>query len=351
MNVALVLALMMMAGSAQEVPQERVPPQKAHVETATTTVQTPSQLSPDYQLGPGDEISIRVSGLKEFMQTASVSNSGRIRVSFVGVLFVAGLTPVQLEQEIAKQVKLHELVNEPVVRVNVEKFRSRNAFVTGEVVTPGQFVVTHETRLLDLLSKAGGLLTTAADTGYLYRRPRFEPNIETRVFAGDGKTEVTAPPVREPSVQNDKPQTTGAIQISLKDLEEGAKPELNIRLEAGDVLYVPRRRAQNFYVIGDVKVPGAYALPRGLTITAAQAVTYAGGTLATAKQGKGFLMRHASTGHEALAVNFKAIIEGKEPDIPIQEDDIIFIPNSTVRTIGVSLLVMVPTIIQQWLIF
>jgi polysaccharide biosynthesis/export protein len=89
-----------------------------------------------------------------------------------------------------------------------------------------------------------------------------------------------------------------------------------------------------------------------MTLTAAQAVIYAGGTLATAKSGKGFLMRHDPTGERmAIPVDFRGIIAGKTPDPPIQADDIIFIPNSAVRTIGVGLLNMLPIIVQQWLIF
>lgn len=350
MSVAAMVALVLMSvtGQAGQAGQEP--------KTATKTATEPAPVSliePDYQLGPGDEISIRVSGLKEFVQSATVSNSGRIRVSFVGVLFVGGMTTVQLEQEIARQVKEHELINEPVVRIQIAKFRARNAFVTGEVNTPGQFFITHETRLLDIVSKAGGMLATAADTGFLYRRQKFEPNIRTRVFVPGADPSAQEVPAAEPPQTSQKPaqsEKADVIEISLRDLE-AARPELNIKLEAGDVLYVPRRRSSNFYVIGDVKVPGAYQIPRGSQLTAAQAVVYAGGTLATARQGKGFLMRKGPTGHESLPVDFKAILAGKEPDIPIQQDDIIFIPNSAVRTIGISLLTMIPTIVQQWLIF
>jgi hypothetical protein len=67
---------------------------------------------------------------------------------------------------------------------------------------------------------------------------------------------------------------------------------------------------------------------------------------------KAFLMRHDETGNrQAMAVHFADIIAGKQPDIPVRPGDIIFIPNSAAKTIGVGLLNMVPTIIQQWLIF
>ena len=50
----------------------------------------------DYQLGPGDVVSIRVSGLREFDQRTRVSNSGRIRVPYVGVMLVTFLVPFVL---------------------------------------------------------------------------------------------------------------------------------------------------------------------------------------------------------------------------------------------------------------
>jgi hypothetical protein len=87
-------------------------------------------------------------------------------------------------------------------------------------------------------------------------------------------------------------------------------------------------------------------------VTAAQAVIYAGGTLMTAKNGAGFLMRHDENGvRQAIPIDFIEIVKGEKPDIPVQPDDIIFIPNSAIKTIGVSLLTQIPRLIQQLVIF
>jgi polysaccharide export outer membrane protein len=142
------------------------------------------------------------------------------------------------------------------------------------------------------------------------------------------------------------------IKVDIAGLKLGTRPEMNLRLEGGDVLFVPRRVSQNFYVIGDVSVPGAYDLPRDVELTAAQAIVYAGGTLPQAKTGKAFLMRYDAEGRrEAIPVDFKAILAGKQQDIPVRKDDIIFVPNSAAKTVGVGLLDMLPTLLQQWLIF
>lgn len=323
-------------------------------EPAKTAVPLPEALPTiDYQLGPGDIISIHVSGLRQFDQTTRVSNSGRIHVPYVGIMLVAGQTAVQVEREIARSIKEHELINEPIVQVSVDQHRARPTYVVGEFLTPGQYVISGEMYLLDLIGKAGGLLDTADDIGYLYRRSSLQPVIQAAVITGDERPSDVSPP---PSVSAAEPQESSpaeqVIEINLAELREGARPELNMRLQGGDILYVPRRRPETFWVIGDVHVPGGYTLPRHGQVSAAQAVIYAGGPMPTAKMGSGFLMRHDETGaRQAMPVDFKAILDGKRPDIPVRAGDIIFVPNSAVKTVGIGLLNMLPRLAQQMIIF
>jgi polysaccharide export outer membrane protein len=301
----------------------------------------------DYEIGPGDVLSIRVTGVREFDQNIRVSNSGRIRVPYVGVVFAAGMTALDLEREIAVKIRDHELVNEPIVRVQVDQHRARPVHIVGEVTTPGQFVITGEMYLLDLITRAGGLTAGADMTGILYRRGAARPAVTARLVADPPSADAAIP---EPPP--DTPSEAQVIPINLDELRAGKQPEMNLRLEGGDVLYVPRRLGRNIYIIGDVRAPGAYTLPRRGQVTAAQAVIYAGGTLLTAKNGAGFLMRHDENGvRQAIPIDFIAIIKGKKPDIPVQADDIIFIPMSAGKTIAVSLLNQIPRLIQQLVIF
>jgi polysaccharide export outer membrane protein len=323
----------------------------------------------DYELGPGDVISISVSGVRQFEQSVRISNSGRVRVPYVGVMFVAGMTPVQAEQEIARQIRDHELVTEPIVRVQVVEYHARPTFVVGAVTTPGQFIITGEMYVLDLISKSGGLTVAAGDKAFLYRRmPRQRPQTGARLV---GVAEMPEKPPSVPAVTPILASATGAepnppaappadpgqpkpeiIELNLTQLRSGEHPEMNLRLEGGDVLYVPRRKLNNIYIIGDVSNPGAYDMPPRARYTAAQAIILTGGPLKTAKMSKAFLMRYDENGvRQALPVNFKDILEGKQPDIPVRPDDIIFVPNSTAKTIGIGILDMIPMLIQQWLIF
>ena len=99
-----------------------------------------------------DELKTQIRGLysSDVTRVGRISNSGRLRVPYVGIVFVAGRTVGEVEKEIATRIKEHELVNEPLVRVDVEQQRAAPAFVVGEVAT---IVVTEPGRPDD----AGGL--------------------------------------------------------------------------------------------------------------------------------------------------------------------------------------------------
>jgi polysaccharide export outer membrane protein len=335
------------AASGQELAKDAGP--------STAPVRAPQGLSSEYQLGPGDLVSIRVSGLREFEHSTRLSNSGRIRVPYVGVMMAAGMTALEVEREVARLIKDHELINEPSVRVYVEQHRAQPTYAIGEVDTPGQFVITGEMYLLDLISRAGGLMATADSTGFLYRRNSQNPRVQTRILGADATAADSATPgspAQAPSEAEAKSKAEEVIQIDFNALREGTKPEMNVRLQGGDILYVPRRTPENFFVIGDVKVPGAYTLPRRSKISAAQAIIYAGGPLPTAKSGKGFLMRHDEAGiRQARPVDFAGILKGEEPDFTIEPNDIIFIPKGALQTIGIGLLNLMPLLVQQFAIF
>jgi hypothetical protein len=61
---------------------------------------------------------------------------------------------------------------------------------------------------------------------------------------------------------------------------------------------------------------------------------------------KGILLRFdGQGGRKELPVDFDAILRGRLADFPIQEDDIIFIPGSNVKTLGYGLLNIVPSLL------
>lgn len=97
--------------------------------------------------------------------------------------------------------------------------------------------------------------------------------------------------------------------------------------------------------------PGAYAMPDEQVLLVSQAMALAGGPIRTAKMNKGVLVRYDGTGRrEELQVNFSDILKGRKPDFAIKPDDIIFIPGSTIKSIGYGLLGIIPSVATQTVI-
>jgi len=291
------------------------------------------QTMQDYRIGPGDAVTVHVFGLQDFDYSGRVSNSGKIHLPYLGSIMVNGMTLAQMEGEIAGQLRERGLVKEPWVQARMDEYRAQPVYVLGEVMMPGQFVIEDEMYLMDLITMAAGLNDVASPIGYLYRLTAPAPKIE-----GAGSQDTWL----ENYDRNE------AIEINFKELYEGTRPELNMRLRGGDVLYVPQASEDKFFVVGDVGNPGFFVLPRGEHLMASQAIAKAGGPLKTAKMSKGRIIRFGKNGaQEELAMDFKAILKGKKPDITINPDDIIFIPGSVTKTIGYGLLGLVPDLAER----
>jgi polysaccharide export outer membrane protein len=83
------------------------------------------------------------------------------------------------------------------------------------------------------------------------------------------------------------------------------------------------------FVGGEVRNPGGFPL-KGRRMTVTQAVTLAGGLKPEAKGSETRIFRHSEkgTGKEILTTNIYNIVEGKNEDIPLRENDIIIVPKS-----------------------
>jgi protein involved in polysaccharide export with SLBB domain len=115
--------------------------------------------------------------------------------------------------------------------------------------------------------------------------------------------------------------------------------------QGGDVLYVPQKKTEVFFVVGDVIRSGALTMPEAEKVLVSRALSMAGGVLKTAKMSKGMLVRTDAHGNrEELHLDFAAILRGKQPDFPIQPNDVIYIPGSTTKSIGYGLIGAIPNV-------
>jgi len=285
----------------------------------------------EYQLGPGDLLAVSLHGMDELDSQVRVSNSGKIHLPFLGVMSVFGKSPTDLELDIAKELAERDLVKEPWVRVEVLQYRSRPVYCLGEVMQPGQFIIPYNFTLLDLITMAGGVNQDVKNGGYgyLYRR---------RVGS---KASADSPP----EIPDESEVSYDVTRIDLGPLVRGEDPNLNIRLQGGEVFHVVLFPDDIYYVVGDIAQPGDYDLPRGEPILATQAILAAGGPTRTAKAGESILIRTSESGErQELAVNFEAILMGKAPDFSLQAGDIIFVPGSGVKSFAYGLMGVIPSV-------
>ena len=302
----------------------------------------------DYQLGPGDLIEVGVFGVEGYRHTLRVSAAGTIKLPLIDAVRVAGLTAVELEKTLAAQLD-GDVFKNPQVSVFVKEFRSQPVFVLGSVTRPGQYQISQQMNLIDVLSMAGGLLANAGDEATLQRRP-----------AGAAETAVAevAPSVEEARGGPGAPKPVAAsnvevpgserITINLVDLLEKGDPSLNIPVQGGDVVHVKERLTRVFYVIGEVGHGGAFQLPLKQELRLTQALSWAGGPAKTAKMGSGILVRYDADGKRTeLPVDFAAILKGKKDDFAIMPNDVIFIPGSNAKNLLYGLLGTLPSSISN----
>ena len=175
----------------------------ASAQTATRTEKDPPNA---YAIGIGDVLEVSVWKNPDLSVTVPVRPDGRISVPLLGDVQAAGMTPLALKQTLTDGYK--EYVTAPGVSVVVKEIHSRKIYVTGEVAHPGTYDLEPRGKLMQALALAGGLTPYAKGRVVLLRDGH------------DGRQEKR-------------------MEVELKSIINGKKPEDNLLLQPGDTLIVP----------------------------------------------------------------------------------------------------------------
>ena len=157
-SLALLLLLSVMAGCTSTPklggdPQLRVLPATELPAPSRTDFSLPS--SP-YYVGAFDKLTIDVFGIPELSQRqVQVDASGRISFPLAGAVDVAGKTPGEISEQLARALKAN-YVRAPQVTVNLTDTVSQLLTVEGQVTKPGQYPVIGRMTLLRAMAVAGG---------------------------------------------------------------------------------------------------------------------------------------------------------------------------------------------------
>lgn len=123
----------------------------------------------EFQLGPGDRISIKVWRHTDLDMDITIAPDGSITYPLVGRVVVAGMTYPELSETITTSIS--EYYEDPQVAVNIVQLNSQKIFVLGDgVATPQVLQLTDQTSILEALTRAGGLNATARTRNVLLVR-------------------------------------------------------------------------------------------------------------------------------------------------------------------------------------
>jgi polysaccharide export outer membrane protein len=246
-------------------------------------------------LGAGDLIEVNVYNVPELTTKARIGNSGDVYLPLIDYVHVADLTAEEAQTVIEKRLTDGGFVRNPHVTIFVDESSSQGVVVLGEVSKPGIYPALGDRKLYEIISEAGGFTPSAARKISIIHRNETQP------------VNVT-------------------LSRNLSDDLTG-----NVEILPGDTITVPR--APIIYVVGDVGRPSGLLADNG-PLTVLQALALAGGTNKTAKMSGVRIIRKGPTGMSETKVPLKKMLEAKAPDVPLQADDILFVPLSGGRVLA-----------------
>lgn len=167
----------------------------------------PSAPPENYVLGVGDQIDVNVFGEPDLSRSVTIKPDGIVALPLINQVKAGGKTIPQLEAELTRMYAKY--LRSPSVLVIVRQFRMPRVYVMGEVSKPGRYDLLEDMSVLDALTAAGG----ATDKGNL-----------------DG--------LQLARVENGKSK---AIPIKMDQVVQGKDAKQNLKLQNGDLVYVPRR--------------------------------------------------------------------------------------------------------------
>jgi polysaccharide biosynthesis/export protein len=251
-------------------------------------------------IGPGDLLHIQVYDTPEMEQHARVTDAGTIPFSFLGSVSVSGMTPEQAAEQIQHRLVTAGVMLHPQVTVRVEAYATQNVSVMGQVQKPGSYEIDTARKAVEVLALAGGL-TDLADRHITIQR-----------FG--------------PAKQKIEYYYSNAAQTALAD---------DPMVYPGDTVIVSK--AAVVYVLGDVSKPGGYPMSTNDSrMTVLQAIALAGYANHTAAVGKSKLVRETTTGVQEIDLEIGAMQKGKKPDVGLLPDDVVYVPFSFMRNIGIN---------------
>lgn len=326
---------------------------------------------PNYVLGPGDRIIIDIYGASQKVVTAQVSPEGKVNLPGVGPVKVSGLTVAAAQEQIRKT--LGSRYSSSQLSLSLGQTRSMTINVMGEVKVPGTYTLSAFSTVFHALYMAGGI----NDIGTLrnikvYRNGRLITVVDVYEYILNGRLAgnirlmendviIVGPyeclvgiegNVKRPMFYEMRPtESVGTIlkyaggftgdaykkavrlmrktgdRFTVHNVEEF---DMNtFKLNDGDAITVDGilNRFDNMVEIkGAVFRPGKFQLGKNIT-SVRSLIEAADGVTEDAFTAHAVLHRmRVNRTLEVLSVDVAGILSGSVADIPLRNEDILFIP-------------------------
>jgi len=254
-----------------------------------------------YTVGPYDVLDINVYEEADLSrQGVCVSAEGDISFPLINRVSVGGLTTSEIATRISNRLAEGQFLIDAHVSVTVSDYRSKQFMVLGPVKVPGSYPLKAQERVLDALSRTGGIQSDEAGSELMIIR------------------------TEHPNTANERKLV---VRINLQSLLDQGDPSSNLLLEDGDVLYISK--AERFYIIGQVKKPGSFFyLDKNTTLV--EAISMAGGFTTIAARNRTRIVRVEDGREKIIKVKVDEITKSgkKGQDVQILPGDVIVVPES-----------------------
>ena len=324
----------------------------------------------NYVLGPGDQVIVDIYGDTQKSQKLTVSPDGDVTVPGYGPISVSGLSVSGAQNRISS--KLGSYYSSSQIKVTVGQTRSIMVNVMGEVRAPGTYTVSAFSTVFHALYRAGGI----SELGTLrnikvFRQGRQISSVDVYEFILNGRlagnvhlqdndviqvgpyesiVDISGHVKRPMAYEMRKGENLSALLrycggftgdaykklIRVQRNSDDLKSVFNVeefdypvfKVNDGDVVSVDGivDRYKNMVELsGAVFRPGMYQLGDKV-FSVKSLLERADGMLPEAQTDRAILRRmKPNRTQEVITVNLEGIMSGMEPDMPLQNEDILYI--------------------------
>lgn len=324
----------------------------------------------NYRLGPGDVVNIDIWGASQESVSETISPDGTITVSGIGVIQLSGLSVSQAKAKLKRVIGPRYQGSS--IELTLGQTRTITVSIMGEVKVPGTYTMSAFATVYNALYMAGG----PNDIGTLrnvkvYRKGKLLSNVDVYDFLLNGKLTgdvrlqdndvITVSPyealvnitgkVKRPMFYEMKGGESAATLISYAGGFTGDAYTKAVRInrKAGQqyaVFSVGEFDLSQFKLMDEDSVSVDSTLPRYQNMVEIKGAVFrpgmyqVGGDISTVKSlveaaaglTEGAISQHAVMHRmkadrtlEVMGVDVRGILEGTVPDVPLRNEDVIYI--------------------------